>query len=364
MKLIKIILFALIWLLLNYAVFIHIPTLFDNKSATQTELNRIILNRKTFLIILIVFGVYLYIKNHMYIYRINIKIFTFSLLMSVSIFYLFELYFTFNTKSHAIGYSYAGRLWMMRFWNPVNKLNFRDIEFQHNTLKKSIYFIGDSFTAGHGIKNATDRYSDIIRNKKTDFEVYNLGINGIGTQKELAILKSVAVDNATVIWQYCPNDIDELLPKYGYHFEFTPYNDISGFIKQIVKGSFFANYLYWSMPHNDAIAYQKSLESALKNKPLADEHLKDCEQIINYCSANSIRLFVVVFPYFFADDTNIFNQQAEMMTNFLKAKNIPVVDVDSLTKDMKTIDKVVNNFDPHANETVHRRISKYLIPLL
>ncbi len=77
-----------------------------------------------------------------------------SVFTIIIIFYLTEIYFSFNTKSHPIGYSLASLIWYDKYWNPVNSSGFRDKEGAINHNKKSIVFIGDSFTAGAGIKKS------------------------------------------------------------------------------------------------------------------------------------------------------------------------------------------------------------------
>lgn len=188
----------------------------------------------------------------------------FSLVSIVFVLFSFELFFTFFTKSHSVGYSYAGKLWTMKYWYPINKEGFRDSDIQHNIKHENIVFLGDSFTAGDGIENISDRYSDIVKSKMPNYNVYNLGISGIGTKHEFEILENTKIKPDILFLQYFFNDIDELLDKYGYSYVFSPYNDLSNSLNKLVKSSFLFNYIYWLLPHDDLSSYLNSIELGIK----------------------------------------------------------------------------------------------------
>lgn len=362
MKYIQQVLIVFFLLLLHYAVFYTIPNQFSEQ-ITMDDIRRIILNRKIYLLIIIVTSIISYIKYILKNQKLSDsnKATLFSIVLCFNIFYVVELYFCFKTKSHAVGYSYAGKLWSVKYWNPINANGFRDKTYQHNLNNKTIFFIGDSFTEGHGIENIEDRYSNIVKNKLPNYNVYNLGVNGLGTKKETEILTLAPIKPSIVFWQYFFNDIDELLPIYKYNFSFTPYNDISSLVQKVVKGSFFFNYIYWSQPHKDAQNYLDVLTEGIKNRALIKEHLQDCDAIINYCSNNNIKLVFIPFPLFVADEKNTYNVHTKFMSDYMSSKSVAVINVDSLTKDLKIEDKIVNNSDPHASIIVNKRVADYIL---
>ncbi|MFN8260530.1 MAG: SGNH/GDSL hydrolase family protein [Chitinophagales bacterium] len=362
MKYIRIALISITLLVLNYAVFIDIPKQFSGNQHIP-ELQRILLNRKIYLVVMLLMLLLTYVR---YISKnptiaAKWKPVFFSVISSVIIFYGVELYFTCKTKSHAIGYSYAGKLWMLKYWNPINGNGFRDDAKPQDSGKRTIFFIGDSFTAGHGIEDVSDRYSDLFKASRIDCNVYNLGINGIGTQKELDILKSAPVKPAIVFWQYFFNDIDELLLAYDYAFSFTPYRENNVWIRKITKGSFFFNYLYWSIPHEDASAYLRALEKGIRNKELIKQHLSDCDAVITYCKDNDIKLVLLSFPLFAVDDNHVFNKHTRFIADHFASKAVDVVRVDALTKDMRREEKMINDSDPHASRQVNRRVADFIL---
>ena len=310
MKHIQIIFISFLLIILNYALF---NTTSNQFASTDNiiELQRTILNIRIYLILIIVLSLFSYRKfiaqNQNLKLSENTKAKLFSVIISITIFYAFELYFSFKTKSHAIGYSYAGKLWKTKYWNPINANGFRDKTIQHNANNKTIFFIGDSFTEGHGIDNIDDRYSDIIK---------------------------------------------KALPNY---------NDVNSIIRKIVKSSFLFNYVYWAKPHKDTQNYLDGLSSGIKNKELIKEHLQNCDLIINYCSENHIKLVFIAFPLFIVDEKNPFNTHAKFMLDYVASKSVDTINVDSLTKDLKVEEKVVNNFDAHASKLVNKRIADFIL---
>ncbi|MCO5229669.1 MAG: hypothetical protein M9958_00795 [Chitinophagales bacterium] len=79
--------------------------------------------------------------------------------------------------------------WIMIYYHPLNSHGFRDYEF-NLTAKKTIAFIGDSFTSGIGLKSIKDRY-DKVCGERLQFSanIINLGQPNNGSQKQLDNLK-------------------------------------------------------------------------------------------------------------------------------------------------------------------------------
>lgn len=63
--------------------------------------------------------------------------------------------------------------------SPINSAGFRSIEFEnHQTEKKKVFLIGDSFTWGKGVENVTSSFADELT--AMGCVVYNSGIVGVG----------------------------------------------------------------------------------------------------------------------------------------------------------------------------------------
>ena len=106
--------------------------------------------------------------------------------------------------------------------------NFNNLEFQSeltfdkfgrfskhplNKNGDSIVVIGDSYAMGWGV-NDNQTFSSILE-KKINKPVYNLGVSGYGTVRELNRLENSGLINSvdTIIIQYCYNDYGENISK-------------------------------------------------------------------------------------------------------------------------------------------------------
>lgn len=75
------------------------------------------------------------------------------------------------------------------FVERLNSEGFRDVEHELEKFRKRILFIGDSYTAGIGIK-FENLYTRQLQEMLSDsIEIISMGIGGIGTDQELLILK-------------------------------------------------------------------------------------------------------------------------------------------------------------------------------
>lgn len=107
-----------------------------------------------------------------------------------------------------------------RFGNPLdffhtNSLGFRDREFEPERRDgtRRIIALGDSITAGNGIADAEDVYTQRLeallnRRYETRYEVYNMGVSGYETRQEVETLRVYGLDYDPdiVLVQFCLND--------------------------------------------------------------------------------------------------------------------------------------------------------------
>lgn len=173
------------------------------------------------------------------------------------IFILLETIFMFIPRSHSADYTLASKLWYKKYWKPVNSLGFRDNEPDHNY--PVILFVGDSFTAGHGLKSVNDRFSNIVgrelNKKEPKFNIINIGRPNLDSRGEYDEMMNFIYLNKIkpqkIILQYCGNDIESAAARNGFEFEgFRPPSDMNRFTLLIGAGSYFFNYLYFLFPGN------------------------------------------------------------------------------------------------------------------
>jgi hypothetical protein len=87
-----------------------------------------------------------------------------------------------------------------------NSLGFRDVEFSPDG-RPVMLFIGDSFVWGVDAE-ANERFTDLLRNKLTQFTIVNAGVSGYGTDQEYLWLKRIwpKVHPAIVVLFFCTDN--------------------------------------------------------------------------------------------------------------------------------------------------------------
>lgn len=116
----------------------------------------------------------------------------------------------FVPQSHGVGYTQAAYNWHFYYWKPVNRFHYRDSDFdmQDAARKRKIFVLGDSSTAGIGIKNVKDRYSDLLSKKLSqDYKVFNLGKPASDTKSAFERLVKFPLKPDILVLQYAGDDI-------------------------------------------------------------------------------------------------------------------------------------------------------------
>jgi len=286
-------------------------------------------------------------------------------------FILLEAVFMFIPRSHSADFTLASKLWYKKYWKPVNSLGFRDHEpDNHHPV---ILFVGDSFTAGHGLKSVDDRFSNIVGkalNKKgPKYSIINIGRPNLDSKGEYdEMMHFIYLHRMTpqkIILQYCGNDIEGAAAKHGLIFEgFQPPSDMNRFLLFVGSGSYFFNYVYFLFPREYlGIPYLTYLDKAYKNKTILSEHKKDLMLFVDYARKNSIQIIAVVFP-FLADREMSDAMYVNDIVSFLKNSGIDVVNVSSLTGNMPAEARIVNKNDGHASINVNRMVAHEILKIM
>lgn len=283
------------------------------------------------------------------------------------IFLLLEAIFMFVPKSHSANYTLGAILWLNKYWKEINSFGCRDIEPDNTSAK--ILFVGDSFTAGHGLKKTDDRYSNIVRKELLragrDYSVANLGINGLDTRGEynfmIDYIRRSRIVPKKIILQYFGNDIEQAAIDNNMNFKgFTPYSDVPDVLKLLFKGSYIINYIYWMFPKQDEAPYVNSLKSAYNNEDVLSQHKNDLKQFIDYANANSDELIVVIFP--FMNNLELSNSlYVNKIVKYFEENNVKTINVSNLVKNMPLRDRIVNLNDAHASIKVNILVAKEIL---
>jgi len=110
-----------------------------------------------------------------------------------------------------------------------NSEGFRDSEFGY-TDKPGILFLGDSFVWGYDVE-ASERFTDKLRARHSEWAIYNCGISGYGTDQEYVLLQQIfdRFKPRVVFLMFCTetDEIDNASNmRYGGYYK--PYCAVTG----------------------------------------------------------------------------------------------------------------------------------------
>ena len=284
---------------------------------------------------------------------------------------MLELYFRFFfVQSDGFGITYAHKKWMQKYWKPINSLNLRDREWSKKDLsnRNVIAVIGDSFVAGNGIEDVSDRFSNILEKKlDNNHFVINAGASGFNTRMEYQVLSDFVTleELETIIWSYFPNDIQDAAHSFG---RMHPYAHIGpkGSMKWLISKSYFFNFAYWRVARLGIIGQTKNyslwLKGQFKDPDVMRAHKEELESVINLCRTNNKKLIVVLFPFLL--DTKESSYALGKVKDIFQAHNVPVLEVSELIKNLKVKDIIANKVDTHPSEKVHKLVAEALYPMV
>jgi hypothetical protein len=118
-----------------------------------------------------------------------------------------------------------------------NSLGFRDVEFKPDG-RPVMLFIGDSFVWGVDAE-ASERFTDILRNKLPEFQTVNAGVSGYGTDQEYLWLQRIwpSIHPSVVVLFFCTdNDRLDNTSNVRYDRYRKPYYETSADGSLVLKG--------------------------------------------------------------------------------------------------------------------------------
>lgn len=273
-----------------------------------------------------------------------------------------ELGATLQDRSHSSGHTLAAHRWVARHWKPINSLGYRDPE--PNEVKGAgpqLVFLGDSFTAGHGIKDPADRFTDqLALGLGDEARVYNVGMCGADAKRLLENLRGYPIQGDVVVYTYFGNDILDSAAVFGHR---PPAGDpleerldpLSAFV---IGQSHFANHVYWAFPQDDLSSYWTFFEGIWRDEKVLERHRADLQAIVDEVKARKAKLAVVLFPLL--HDLEGSAHYCQWVKSFFESQGVPVLEVEGFVKDLTVRERIVNNNDVHPSVRVHHRVAKEL----
>lgn len=244
-----------------------------------------------------------------------------------------------------------------------------DYMFARRNHRPRITFVGDSFTAGHGIANAEDRFANRIRNaRRGAWEVHVFADIGRDTGEELKLIPSLQhyrYDCDVVVLVYCLNDIGDLIPQQ---------QSIAGRAAQpesrpgfLVEHSFLLNTYYYRLKarFDPLVSGYYDYLLAAYDGPIWDAQQERLRELRNQCQAAGGRLQVVIFPFVHAlGPTNQYRPIHGKLARFWQESDVPYLDLLPTLEEHASESLMVNRYDAHPNERAHAIAADAIVKFL
>ena len=146
----------------------------------------------------------------------KIKKIFFTLLIIILSFIIVEFIFRNYAASVSERPTLVRQNWLNKYWVPLNNMGYRDYDYYLKDLndKNNVIVVGDSITAGFGIKDYRNRYPNLLQEKLGNkWQIINISIPGWNIQDKVgAVLEYPYIDEVKlIIFQYY---FDDLAPEW------------------------------------------------------------------------------------------------------------------------------------------------------
>lgn len=283
-----------------------------------------------------------------------------------------EIYFRFcYDTTDSIAYTKVAQRWIKRHYHH-NTAKLRDnIEYSMTIApgKHRVSFVGDSFTAGHGIKDVEDRFSNRIRRLHPEWEIHVLAGNGLDTGAELGFVKNFTelgyqVDQVVLV--YCLNDVNDLLTEWALT-QASITNRVTGRLP-FYEDSYFLDIAYYRLTIAQ-IPSVKNYFSYVREAYHGEKWEKQKQRLLelrDVVVSHGGKLSVVTFPFLNALGPEYEYQFIhDQLNGFWREASVPHLDLLPAFKGLTPAQLTVNAFDAHpnefANELAARAIEEFLV---
>ena len=272
-----------------------------------------------------------------------------------------ETYFRFfYDTTDSLAYTRVSERWVQRHWH-VNSAGCRDnVEYSPALKpgKRRISFVGDSFTAGHGIKDVEDRFPNRLRRAHPDWEIHVLASVGLDTGNELALMKKAfarGYQMDQVVLVYCLNDIGDLMP---------PQADATGRVLAeldnsgwLWRNSYMMNlwHHHYTASRDPYLGNYCSFVSEAYSGALWEQQKERLKSFRDLIEAHGGHLAVVTFPFLHALGPNYeYRFIHDKLDRLWLELGVPQLNLLSVYEGLPSSQLTVNRYDAHPNERANK----------
>jgi hypothetical protein len=286
-----------------------------------------------------------------------------------------EVYFRFfYDTTDSLAYTRVSARWEQHHWR-VNSAGCRDNVEYSPTLtpsRRRISFVGDSFTAGHGIKNVDDRFPNLLRRMHPNWEVHVLARVGLDTGEELTVLRKAfarGYQADEVVLVYCLNDLGDLLPAQAdATTRALAALDNSGWL---LRNSYMLNlgYHHYRASRDPYLGNYCPFVREAYTGAVWEQQRQRLKAFRDLVEGHGGHLAVVTFPFLHAMGPNYeYTSAHETLDRLWRELGVPHLDLLQVYGKLPAKRVTVNRFDAHPNEYANRlaadAIDKWLPQIL
>ena len=281
-----------------------------------------------------------------------------------------EIYYRFYYDStDSFGICKTTTTWFERHFHR-NRSGFRDSINYLPTVKpgkRRFSFLGDSFTAGHGIANVEDRFANQVRAIKPDTEVHVLAKCGWDTGLQIELLEFLpesGYQTDVVVLVYCLNDISDITPEW---------QKVLDRVYELPQPGFFASHSYLfntisarlrMTQQTDVSDYYGFVKSAYEG-PVWDTHRERLVGLRDSIVNGGGQLCVVTFPFLHAlSDDYAYEDVHRRLADFWMEIGVPHLDLKDVYTDKTPGELVISSRDAHPNEHAHTIAARAIVGFL
>jgi lysophospholipase L1-like esterase len=283
-----------------------------------------------------------------------------------------ELWFRFGWGgTDSFGMLRATKRWFARH-SVKNNANVRDdIDYALGAApegKRRITFVGDSFTAGHGVPDVADRFANRVRAARSAWEVHVLAENGIDTAQETAVLRRAPPEYQfdVVVLVYGMNDIGDLLPEtHAFARKVAALRADRGALAESSSLCDVLRFLAIRASDPDVRGYFPAVRAAYDG-PDWDTQRARLREMRHVVTSRGGRLAVVTFPFLHEriGDDDAFAAAHAKLAEHWRAEQVPHLDLRDAFRGRDPDDLVAGAWDAHPNEAAHALAADAILPFL
>ena len=270
-----------------------------------------------------------------------------------------EIYYRyFFDTTDSFGLSRITMRWFDQHFE-YNEVGFRDsVEYSRQVApgQRRVTFLGDSFTAGHGIANVEERFANRVRAALANTEVHVFAEPGWDTLQHAEVATALPADGFQldlVVLVYCLNDLTDLVPEWMAIQRRIYEPDLPQFF---VKNSFLINTWHYrrkSARDPDVANYFQFVRDNYKGPVWRTQRARLIslkEAIEKYGG----RLTVVTFPFMHElGEAYSYRDVHDQLGQLWDELGVAHLDLLQAFEPYRAAEMVVNRYDAHPNEQAH-----------